>query len=95
MQEIRINAGIRQIRGGRCNRLKWFENHANRRAGDFNSDGIFDTSDLTFVFQAGEYEDDIVGNSTFEEGDWNGDGDFTTADLVAIFVLGEFQNTPA
>ena len=59
--------------------------------GDSNDDGIFNSSDLTFVFQAGEFEDDIDGNSTFAEGDWNGDGDFTTADFVLAFQFGNYS----
>ena len=43
------------------------------------------------VFAAGEFEDDIVGNSTWEEGDWNGDGDFSTGDLVAAFQIGHYS----
>ncbi|MCA9214817.1 MAG: hypothetical protein KDB27_17220 [Planctomycetales bacterium] len=55
------------------------------KPGDANGDGVFNSSDLVAAFIAGEFEDDIPGNSTFEEGDWNGDGDFTTADLVTAF----------
>ncbi|MCA9215413.1 MAG: tandem-95 repeat protein, partial [Planctomycetales bacterium] len=44
--------------------------------GDSNYDGVFDSGDLVLVMQAGEYEDGIPNNSTWEEGDWNGDGDF-------------------
>ncbi|MCA9211874.1 MAG: tandem-95 repeat protein [Planctomycetales bacterium] len=58
--------------------------------GDSNGDGIFDSSDFVAVFQAGEYEDGIDGNSTFEEGDWNGDGDFNTADFVYVFQIGNY-----
>ena len=58
--------------------------------GDSNGDGIFNSSDFVLVFRAGEYEDDIPGNSTFEEGDWNGDGDFTTADFVFVFRAGTY-----
>ncbi|MCA9150436.1 MAG: hypothetical protein KDA92_14090, partial [Planctomycetales bacterium] len=58
--------------------------------GDVNGDGIFNSSDLLLVFQAGEYEDDILGNSTFEEGDWDGDGDFTTSDLVWALQHGSY-----
>ena len=53
--------------------------------GDSNLDGIFNSNDLVLIFQAGQYEDDIAGNSTWETGDWNGDGDFTTFDLVTAF----------
>lgn len=59
--------------------------------GDSNHDGIFDSSDLVLVFAAGEYEDGVTGNSTFEEGDWDGDGDFTTSDLVFAFAAGTYQ----
>ena len=58
--------------------------------GDSNRDGVFDSSDLVVVFRAAEYEDDIDGNSTFEEGDWNGDGDFNTTDLVFAFQAGTY-----
>ena len=59
--------------------------------GDSNRDGIFDSRDLLFAFQAGEYEDGELGNSTFEEGDWDGDGDFTTTDLVFAFRSGTYR----
>ena len=59
-------------------------------AGDSNHDGIFDSGDFVVVFQAGEYEDGIDGNSTFEEGDWNGDGDFSSADFVFVFQIGNY-----
>ncbi len=40
--------------------------------------------------QAGEYEDDVVGNSTFAEGDWNGDGEFDSGDIVLAFQTGNY-----
>jgi hypothetical protein len=58
--------------------------------GDVNGDGVFNSSDLVAVFQAGEYEDAIASNSTYTEGDWNDDGDFTTADLVLAFQSGSY-----
>lgn len=58
--------------------------------GDSNHDGIFNSSDLVLVFQAGEYEDGINGNSTFEEGDWDGNGDFDTRDFVFAFQAGHY-----
>ncbi len=61
-----------------------------RLPGDANGDGIFNSSDLVAVFQAGEYEDQILGNSTFEEGDWNGDGDSDSGDLVMAFQAGHY-----
>ncbi|MCA9213595.1 MAG: VCBS repeat-containing protein [Planctomycetales bacterium] len=59
-------------------------------AGDSNRDGVFDSSDLVFVFQANEYEDALNGNSTFDEGDWNGDGDFNSSDFVYAFQRGKY-----
>lgn len=59
-------------------------------AGDSNGDGIFDSKDLVLVLQIGEYEDGVVGNSTFEEGDWNRDGDFDTRDFVYVFQQGTY-----
>ena len=67
--------------------LSWFEN---RTVGDSNNDGFFNSSDLVRVFQAGEYEVGINGDSTFDSGDWNGDGNFTSADLVVAFQAGTF-----
>ena len=72
------------------NSLVWYENQTIGPPWDVNGDGIFDSSDLVVIFQAGEYEDEIAGNSTFEEGDFDGDGDFTTTDLVFAFTRGRF-----
>ena len=60
-------------------------------AGDANGDGLFTSADMVQVFQTGEYEDNIVGNSTFAEGDWNGDGDFTSSDMVMAFQTGRYE----
>ena len=60
-------------------------------AGDSNNDGYFNSDDMVLVFQGGEYEDDIVGNSTWAEGDWNGDGDFTSDDMVYAFQAGMYE----
>ena len=59
--------------------------------GDANGDGIFDNSDLVEIFSAGEYEDDIAGNSDWSEGDWNGDDDFTSSDLVLALKRGNYR----
>jgi len=63
-----------------------------RIPGDANGDGIFDSADLVLVEQAGEFEDGVIGNSSFEEGDWNGDGEFTSADLVFALSFSIFLN---
>ncbi|MEZ6120742.1 MAG: hypothetical protein R3C28_29775 [Pirellulaceae bacterium] len=60
--------------------------------GDSNLDGKFDSSDLVQVFQAGEFEDAVVANSTYATGDWNGDQEFNTSDLVFVFQQGDFRN---
>ncbi|MCA9212539.1 MAG: VCBS repeat-containing protein [Planctomycetales bacterium] len=65
----------------------------NRAIGDVNNDGVFNSSDFVAVFIAGEYEDDVAGNSTFETGDWNGDGDFDSSDFVAAFQAGTYVAT--
>jgi hypothetical protein len=59
--------------------------------GDSNLNGIFDSGDLVRIFQAGEYEDGIAGNSTWSQGDWNCDGEFSTADLVLAFQAGGYS----
>ncbi|MCA9211847.1 MAG: VCBS repeat-containing protein, partial [Planctomycetales bacterium] len=68
--------------------IAWYER---RLLGDVNDDGIFNSTDLVLVFQAGEYEDQIVANSTFDDGDWNGDGEFDSADLVRVFQAGTYD----
>ncbi len=59
--------------------------------GDADLDGTFDSGDLVRVFQAGEYEDDRDGNSTWSDGDWDCDGDFLTSDLVLALQAGGFS----
>jgi hypothetical protein len=63
--------------------------------GDVNGDGLFNSTDLVIVFQAGEYEDNIEDNSTFAEGDWNSDGDFDSSDFVLAFQLGRYEQSAA
>ena len=62
-----------------------------RVLGDSNGDGVFSRADLTFVFAAGEYDDEIENNSTFETGDWNNDGEFDSEDIVFAFIHGGFN----
>ncbi|MCP4194093.1 MAG: hypothetical protein GY768_26080 [Planctomycetaceae bacterium] len=63
----------------------------NTSIGDANLDGLFNSGDLVTVFQAGQYEDDIVGNSTWSSGDWNCDAEFSTSDLVYAFQQGQYS----
>jgi hypothetical protein len=72
-------------------KLAWYENLL-PHPGDANRDGQFDSSDLVQVFQRGEYDDGIVGNSTWEEGDWNDDGEFDSSDLVLAFQTGLYEH---
>jgi hypothetical protein len=59
--------------------------------GDANRDEVFNSADLVQVFQAGQYEDDIAGNSLWKDGDWNLDGEFPSSDLVAAFDAGGYE----
>jgi hypothetical protein len=61
--------------------------------GDANLDRQFDSSDLVQVFQAGQYEDTLDGNSGWATGDWNADGDFTSADLIVAFQDGGYEQS--
>ena len=62
--------------------------------GDTNLDGEFNSTDLIRVFGAGQYEDNVTGNSVWASGDWNGDFEFDTSDLVAAFGDGGFEQGP-
>jgi hypothetical protein len=59
--------------------------------GDANLDGIFNSTDLVQVFRAGEYEDSLQQNSTWETGDWDCDGEFGTSDLILAFQFGGYS----
>jgi hypothetical protein len=66
-------------------RFAWLEQ---RLLGDANDDGVFNSSDLVRILQAGKYNDGVTGNSTFDDGDWNGDGEFDSTDLVLALQAG-------
>ena len=68
----------------------WLNQNPVRIPGDSNNDGVFNSSDLVLVFQAGKYEDGIDNNAIFAEGDWNEDGDFDSSDLVFAFQEGNY-----
>ena len=55
-------------------RQVWVEDLRTTYFGDSNLDGEFNSSDFVVVFNAGQYEDGVDGNSTWASGDWNGDG---------------------
>ncbi len=73
-------------------RTIWIEQIRNTFFGDSNLDGEFNSADFVTVFQAGEYEDDVPLNSTWETGDWNGDGDFSSRDFVTAFQSNGYEN---
>jgi hypothetical protein len=60
-------------------------------SGDANLDGVFDSKDLVQVFQRGEFEDSLNGNSGWGDGDWNADGEFNSSDLVLAFQRGTYS----
>lgn len=72
----------------------WVHQIRNTYFGDTNLDGQFSATDLILVFQAGQYEDHLVGNSTWATGDWNGDREFSSGDLVTAFQDGGFEAGP-
>ena len=59
--------------------------------GDVNLDGQFNANDMVSIFQIGEYEDGINGNSTWVDGDWDGNGEFDSGDLVAALQDGGYE----
>lgn len=59
--------------------------------GDIDLDGEFNSADLVDILQAGEYEDNRVGNSDWGTGDWNGDSEFNTSDLVLALQDGGYK----
>jgi hypothetical protein len=75
-------------------RVTWVSRAARTWFGDANLDGVFNLSDLVEVFQAGQYEDAVTGNSLWETGDWNGDAEFDSADFVLAFQDGGYENGP-
>ena len=66
------------------------EDIAGTTYGDANLDGRFDSEDIVLVFQAGQYMDDLMANSSWSTGDWNCDGEFDTEDIVLAFQAGGY-----
>lgn len=69
----------------------WIKDLMDTTPGDTNLDGVFDSSDLVLVFQAGRYEDPRNRSASFIQGDWNGDGVFNSTDLVFAFQGGGYD----
>ena len=84
-QDDDVNQADRQI---------WVEQLKRTYFGDANLDGEFSSADLVTVFQQGEYEDAVTGNSTWADGDWNGDGEFSSADFVMAFQGNGYEQGP-
>lgn len=72
-------------------RLFWVRHLKKTSFGDANLDGLFNTEDLIQVFQAGQFADGIIGNSTWSDGDFGGDFEFDTDDLVLAFQTGSYE----
>jgi hypothetical protein len=75
-------------------RRLWIEETKRTYFGDSNLDGVFSSSDFVAVFQAGQYEDTVAGNSTWATGDWNGDLEFNSGDFVTAFQAGGYEKGP-
>jgi len=72
----------------------WVEDLKRTWFGDATLDGEFNSADLIQVFQAGEYEDGALLNSTWSTGDWNADAEFDSGDLVTAFQTGGYEQGP-
>jgi hypothetical protein len=77
-----------------ADRRVWIRDVRQTYVGDANLDGVFTSGDIVAVFAAGEYEDELTGNSTWATGDWNGDREFDTADFVSAFQDGGYEVGP-
>jgi hypothetical protein len=66
----------------------------NTYLGDANLDGEFNSGDLVDVLAAGQYEDDLLANSTWATGDFDGDREVTTADLIVALAAGGYERGP-
>jgi hypothetical protein len=56
---------------------------------------LFNSTDLVHVFQVGEYDDTIAGNSRWSDGDWTNDNEFDSSDLVAALQTGKYEQPGA
>ncbi len=62
--------------------------------GDANLDHEFNSTDLVQVLGAGQYEDGLFENSTWDTGDWNADLEFDSADFVNVLSFGGYEVGP-
>jgi hypothetical protein len=62
--------------------------------GDVDFDGKFNSHDLVLLFQQGEFEDAVAGNSSYISGDWNLDGEFTSNDLLFALQRNGYEGQP-
>ena len=72
----------------------WVVDLKNTWFGDANLDGEFNSGDFVQVFNAGQFEDVVEGNSTWATGDWNGDREFSSGDFVVAFQGGGYESGP-
>ncbi len=79
---------------GTSDRQAWVSDVRNTWFGDSNLDGEFNSTDFVVVFAASEYEDELIGNSTWATGDWNGDTEFNSSDFVVAFSNGGYEMGP-
>ena len=77
-----------------ADRTFWVHDLKNVYFGDSDLSGEFDSSDFVLMFRSNEYEDDLVGNSTWATGDFNGDTEFDTADFVFAFRDNGYEKGP-
>lgn len=77
-----------------ADRVSWVTTLKKTYIGDANLDGEFNSGDFVQVFQRGEYEDGVAGNSGWADGDWNNDTEFDSGDFVAAFQGGGFEAGP-
>ena len=72
----------------------WVKDLRHTWFGDANLDGQFNSLDLVSLLQAGQYQDTLLGNSTWGTGDWNADGEFDRGDLLVALQDGGYGQGP-
>ncbi len=77
-----------------ADRVSWITDIRRTVFGDANLDGEFNSADLLQLFQTGEYEDGVPGNSTWGEGDFGGDFEFDSDDLILALQTGAYGQGP-